>query len=280
MLARPAAVKLIRTDTPGTANRQDAVRQVKRFEREVQATAALRSPHTIEVFDFGIAQDGTFYYVMELLDGLDLQSLIKKHGAIPPERAVFLLRQACHSLHEAHSRGLIHRDIKPANIFVCRYGSDLDFVKVLDFGLVKEWEQPDEADAQLTAAGNVVGTPHFMPPEMVLSDGEIDGRADIYALGCVGYWLVTGELPFQASSIVQLLVMHAHERPVPPSERVDRQIPPKLEQIILRCLAKTPSERQQSALELSEELGAIGIEKDSTPKRAVEWWETNVPVDD
>ncbi len=126
--------------------------------------------------------------------------------------------------------------------------------------------------------GNVVGTPHFMPPEMALSDGEIDGRADIYALGCVGYWLITGELPFQANTIVKLLVMHAHEAPVPPSERVDREIPPRLEDIILRCLAKTPEGRPQSALALSEELAAVSIEKEWTPQRAIEWWEANVPV--
>ncbi len=278
MLARPAAVKLIRTDRLGASDRQGAVRQLQRFEREVQATAALRSPHTIEVFDFGIAQDGTFYYVMELLDGLDLQSLVEDHGAIPPERVVFLLRQACHSLNEAHSGGLVHRDIKPANIFMCRYGSDLDFVKVLDFGLVREWEEPDEEEAKLTAVGHVVGTPQFMPPEMAMADADVDGRADIYALGCVGYWLVTGRLPFEGKSIVELLIMHSREQPVPPSQRGDRKIPAQLEQVILRCLAKNPGERPQSALELSEELHAIGIEKDWTAERAAKWWKKNLPA--
>ncbi len=174
----------------------------------------------------------------------------------------------------------MHRDIKPANIFMCRYGSDLDFVKVLDFGLVREWEEPDAEEAKLTAVGHIVGTPQFMPPEMAMADADVDGRADIYALGCVGYWLVTGRLPFEGKSIVELLIMHSREQPVPPSQRGDRKIPAQLEQVILRCLAKDPGERPQSALELSEELHAIGIEKDWTAERAGKWWKKNLPAAD
>ncbi|UCD24489.1 MAG: serine/threonine protein kinase, partial [Gemmatimonadota bacterium] len=183
MLARDAAVKLIHPELLGAVDAEATNIILKRFEREAQATAALRSPHTVELYDFGIARDGTFYYVMEMLDGLDLQSLVFDYGIQPPERVVKILRQACHSLHEAHRGGLIHRDIKPANIFICRYGVDLDFAKVLDFGIVKQVEIDGKQDSQLTQVGAISGTPAFMAPEMALGEGEVDGRADIYALG-------------------------------------------------------------------------------------------------
>ena len=184
MLARPAAVKLIRASHLG-AEGEDAGRTVlKRFGQEAQATAALRSPHTIVVYDFGLSDDGTFYYVMELLDGMDLDTLVRRYGPQPPERVVHVLRQACHSLHEAHDAGLIHRDIKPANLFICRYGSDLDFVKVLDFGLVSGRSRSARDETKLTREGTVVGSPAFMPPEMALAEYPVEGRADLYALGC------------------------------------------------------------------------------------------------
>ncbi|MGE3191258.1 MAG: serine/threonine-protein kinase, partial [Vicinamibacterales bacterium] len=193
LLARPAAVKLVRPPrAPGDWPVVDEVAPL-RFEREAQATAGLRSPHTVELFDFGVAADGTFYYVMELLDGVDADTLVRRFGPVPAARAIHLLRQACHSLSEAESRGLVHRDVKPANLMVCRYGEDLDFVKVLDFGLVKAlatdlWAS--ETMAAVSRDGMMTGTPAFMAPEQAMGGDEVDGRADIYALGGVACWLL------------------------------------------------------------------------------------------
>ena len=208
-LARSAAVKLIMPSALGAKDEAAAQVTLRRFEREAQTTASLRSPHTIELYDFGVSRDGTFYYVMELLDGLDLQTLVAKHGPQPPERVVFLLRQACHSLYEAHKAGLVHRDIKPANIFMCRYGTDLDFVKVLDFGIVKREQMAGKEEAQLTAVGMISGTPAYLAPEMALAEGPTDGRADLYALGCVGYWLLTGQLVFDKANAMAMVVAHS-----------------------------------------------------------------------
>jgi len=188
MLARPAAVKLIRPETLGTPGEGTAAKTLlRRFEREAQATAMLTSPHSIMLYDFGIAEDGVFYYVMEFLEGRDLKSLIRESGPVPAERAVHFLHAACDSLADAHHRGLIHRDIKPGNLFTCRRGRDFDFIKVLDFGLVKSVRDPGDTVTQLTGSGVTSGTPGFMAPEMVTGDAPVDGRADIYALGCVGY---------------------------------------------------------------------------------------------
>lgn len=276
MLARPAAVKLIRLGvTRGDEVMRAAVQ--KRFEREAQATAALRSPHTIGIFDFGIARDGSFYYVMELLDGLDLDSLVKLDGPQPPERVVHLLRQACHSLHEAHLAGLVHRDIKPANLFVCHYGADVDFVKVLDFGLVAEQVKNPEATA-LTGQHTITGTPAYMAPEMARGTEPIDGRADLYALGCVAYWLLTGQLVFPADTVIGMLMGHLTEAPKPPSTRSGRPVPPALEELILTCLEKDPELRPRSARELSDRLAALNLEAAWTERRAAEWWEEIEPA--
>ena len=194
LLARPAAVKLVREATGGAGEDGHALRQ--RFAREAQATAELQSPHTVQLFDFGMTDTGSFYYVMERLRGMDLQRMVERHGPLPPERAVFLLKQACRSLSEAHALGLVHRDIKPANLFVCRLGPEYDFLKVLDFGVVSR--QGREPMAPITVAGMVLGTPAFLAPELVSGQGSFDGRADIYALGCVAFWLLTGRPPFEA----------------------------------------------------------------------------------
>jgi serine/threonine-protein kinase len=272
MLARDSAVKLIHPEVLGEVN-EDGVRiMLQRFEREAQATAALRSPHTIELYDFGIARDGTFYYVMELLDGLDLQSLVYDYGPQPPERVVMLLRQVCHSLHEAHRGGLVHRDIKPANIFVCRYGTDLDFVKVLDFGIVKRVEIEGKADAQLTQLGAISGTPAYMAPEMAVGGQEIDGRADIYALGCVAYWLLTAQTVFEKPSALAMIMSHANQQPIPISDRTQQAVPEQLEQIVMQCLAKKPEERPQTTLELSNMLAGLKLEAQWTAERAGQWW--------
>ena len=167
---------------------------VERFRREAQAAAVLRSPHTIHLYDFGVTDDGVFYYVMELLDGADLETLVRRFGPLPAARAMFLLRHACRSLGEAHARGMVHRDIKPSNIFTCRLGLNVDFVKVLDFGLVKPARSYDQETMLVTARDVTTGTPAYMAPELALGESDVDARADIYALGCVGYWLLTGRL--------------------------------------------------------------------------------------
>jgi serine/threonine-protein kinase len=274
LLARTAAVKLIQPEVLGSTSDRGTEVILKRFEREAQATAALRSPHTIELYDFGVSRDGALYYVMELLDGLDLYSLVNRYGRQPAGRIAMLLRQACHSLHEAHLHGLIHRDIKPANIFVCRYGADLDFVKVLDFGLVKRGDAQPKKHDQLTQAGAVSGTPAFMSPEQAMGDDEVvDGRSDIYGLGCVGYWLLTGELVFPRSNPMAMVIAHATEEAPPPSSRVGGEIPQKLEDIVMACLRKNPDARPQNARALGKMLEAVEAGDPWTDEMAEAWWE-------
>jgi len=272
LLARPAAVKLIRTEAVGAGDPAKARVMIERFRREAEAAASLRSPHTINLYDFGVAQDGTFFFVMELLDGVDLESLVRRYGPVPPERAVHLLRQACCSLEEAHARGLIHRDIKPSNIFTCRMGLSVDFVKVLDFGLVKAKDEGPQ-DVRLTAPNHTTGTPAYIAPEVVLGNTKVDHRVDIYALGCVAYWLVTGQLVFDAPNSIQLMIRHGHDEPVAPSRRTELPIPPALDATILACLAKRPDDRPQSAGELSRRLlAALDRSEAWTTERAERWW--------
>src|SRR5438874_656254 len=211
MLARPAAIKLIRPSFAGDARAGVSEEAVRRFEREAQVIARLRSPHTVELFDFGIAADGAFYYVMELLDGLDADSLLRRFGPTPPERAIYLLRQVCHSLSEAQSCGLVHRDIKPANIFLCRYGEEYDFVKVLDFGIVKGVRDSAEPSPVHTRENAVQGTPAFIAPEQAMGT-DLDARADIYATGCVAYWLLTGQFVFTAETPMALPLQDTQPR--------------------------------------------------------------------
>ncbi len=271
MLARPAAVKLIRPEVLGA---DEATRStlLRRFEREAQATAALRSCHTIDVYDFGVTEEGAFYYVMELLDGLDLESLVARFGPIPGDRAAHLLRQVCHSLGEAHAHGMIHRDVKPANIYACRLGPDYDFVKVLDFGLVKAIGRAERGGTQLTAEGVTTGTPAYMAPEMALAEDDVDGRADLYSLGCVAYWLVTGHRVFEGDKPMVTIVHHVKTPPVPPSQRTELAIDPRLEELILACLSKAPGDRPQTADELSERLAGVPGAEAWSPGRSREWW--------
>ena len=192
--------------------------------------------------DFGVTPEGAFYYVMELLDGLDLETLVRRFGPVPPERAIHLLIQACDSLAEAHATGLVHRDVKPANILACHWGLKWDFVKVLDFGLVKSaWSMGD--DDHVTSEGTITGTPAYMAPEAALGGQAIDARVDLYGLGCVAYWLLTGERVFVGRTPVEVLLHHVKTPPLPPSERAGRQIPASLEALVLACLAKDPDER-------------------------------------
>ena len=269
MLARPAAIKLIRPSLQQPGASAEAQR---RFAQEAQVIASLRSPHTVDLFDFGIAADGAFYYVMELLDGLDADALVRRFGPVGAGRAIHILRQVCHSLAEAQARGLVHRDIKPANIFLCRYGQDYDFVKVLDFGLVKALAGDADPGPGLTAGNVVQGTPAFIAPEQALGDSAVDGRADIYATGCVAYWLLTGQYVFTAETPMGIVLHHVHTKPAPPSARAERPIPPALDQLVLACLSKDPAERPQSASELSSRLADLDAGLVWTEEDARAWW--------
>jgi eukaryotic-like serine/threonine-protein kinase len=275
MLARPAAIKIIVPSTSGDGRPSVSEEASRRFEREAQAIARLRSPHTVDLFDFGIAENGAFYYAMELLDGLDADRLVRRFGPMPADRTIHVLRQICHSLSEAESNGLVHRDIKPANIFLCRYGEDCDFVKVLDFGLVKALGESVEMTPALTAEHAVAGTPAFIAPEQALGRA-IDGRADIYATGCVAYWLLTGELVFTADTPLALLMQHAQAPPTPPSARVETPIPEALDGLVLSCLNKDPADRPQSARELSRALAEVVGADGWTEERAREWWDRHM----
>ena len=278
MLARPAAIKVIRPAITQNGHGEISEDARRRFEREAQVIARLRSPHTVDLFDFGVAENGAFYYVMELLDGLDVDRLVRRFGPLPPERAIFVLRQICHSLSEAESCGLIHRDIKPANIFLCRYGEDHDFVKVLDFGLVKAFDDSADQGPELSREHTVHGTPAFIAPEQALGRSNLDGRVDIYATGCVAYWLLTGHLVFTADTSMALLLQHVHTPASPPSGRAEQHIPEALDRLVLSCLAKDPSQRPQSARELSSRLGEINGGDAWTETRARDWWSKHQPV--
>jgi transcriptional regulator with AAA-type ATPase domain len=268
LLARPAAIKLIRHDSQVGVAREELVR---RFQREAQVTSALRSPHTVQLYDFGVDDSGGFYYVMELLEGVDLQTMVKRFGPQPAERVVMLLRQACRSLAEAHEHGLVHRDIKPANLFVTRLGFEYDYLKVLDFGIVKDQLSGYEV-TMLSSQGLLPGTPAFMAPELV-TEGTIDGRADLYSLACVAYWALTGQLVFQANSPLTMLMQHANTTPVPPSQVSELPIPKQLEAVIMTCLEKEPAKRLSSALELDARLAEVPDKDPWTNDRAKAWWE-------
>ncbi len=273
MLARPAAVKLIKPEILGTMQSGEIERLHGRFEQEVQATAALSSPHTVDIYDYGLARNGAFYYVMELLDGIDMETLVSRFGPVEPERAVHFLIQACHSLGEAHGRQLIHRDIKPANLFVCTYGDDHDFVKVLDFGLVKQERAKAEDEPQLTVDGAMAGTPAYMFPEAVSGKATIDARSDIYSLGCVAYWLLTGRRLFSAETPMAMLVAHATTEPEAPSLSSELAIPAELDRVILACLSKNPDDRPRNAAELARRLRGVEFHLPWDQERARDWWE-------
>jgi serine/threonine-protein kinase len=275
-LARPAAVKLIREEMIPDGDHESTERLLQRFKREAKATAGLRSPHTVEIYDFGIAKDGTFFYAMEYLDGLDLETLVERYGPQPAERAIYLIRQACDSLADAHQNLLTHRDVKPANIYACKMGVSYDYVKLLDFGLVASTARED-ISVQLTAEDQTSGTPAYMAPEMALGKDEVDGRADIYALGCVGYWLLTGKQVFEGDTPVAVLVEHVKTAPVPPSQRSEIDVPADLEKVILKCLEKDPADRYQTAEELAIALDACSLAGSWDNARARNWWTQHVP---
>jgi eukaryotic-like serine/threonine-protein kinase len=264
LLRRPCAVKLIRPDQAGDAQ------TLARFEREVQATATLTHPNTVEIFDYGHAEDGTFYYVMEYLPGLNLEDLVEKYGPMPPERAAHLLRQVCQALREAHSIGLIHRDIKPSNIVACERGKVYDVAKLLDFGLVKNSGLGDD-NARLTHEGSFTGSPAFVSPEQAAGNQQLDARSDIYNVGAVAYFLITGELLFDRGSTLQMLHAHAYE-PLVPLQRFQEAVPAELQRVILRCLEKDPDRRYQDAASLDKALAAATCAGQWTVEKAEDWW--------
>jgi serine/threonine-protein kinase len=283
LLARDAAVKLVRPEVLGAGTAGDAEVIRRRFEREAQATAALSSPHTIKVFDYGVTNDGTFYYVMELLAGRDLESLVREFGPVPADRAMFLLRQACHSLADAHARGLVHRDVKPANIYVCRLGLEYDFVKVLDFGLVKlrhsgagSATELRTVDQTLARIDHTTGTPAYMAPEIILGETDVDRRADVYALGCVAYYLLTGQLVFEADTPMKMLLQHVQAEPIRPSQRTELPIPRELDDLVLACLQKNPDRRPQNAEELFNLAQRCRTCETWGQPQARLWWETHL----
>jgi serine/threonine-protein kinase len=257
MLARPAAIKLIRPEALAGQDGAQAQLAAARFRREADAAARLKSPHTVQLYDFGVTEEGRLYLVMELLEGINLDQLVRREGPLPAARAMHILRQVCESLDEAHDAGLVHRDIKPGNIHLGRVGREQDFVKVLDFGLVKSIAGRGAEDSLATIAGTMaLGTPAFMAPEMVEGEG-VDGRADLYSLGCVAYYLLTGHLVFEAETVLQTIIMHLQREPVPPSRRTENPVPPGLERLVLACLAKRPADRPQSAAELGAGLAIV-----------------------
>jgi serine/threonine-protein kinase len=274
LLAREAAIKFIRPESMLLADTEATRTMLRRFELEAKTTASLTSAHTIELYDYGVSDDGTFYYIMELLDGLDCDRLVRQFGALPPSRVVHLMAQICESLEEAHEKGLIHRDVKPANIYVCRSGVRCDFIKVLDFGLVTH-QRHAAADVMLTPPEHTIGTPAFMAPE-VAQGQEIDGRSDLYGLGCVAYWLVTGRQVFEGSGVLDVISKHLRVEPDPPSRHAPG-VPRELEALILRCLEKSPERRPRNAREVARLLRSVPVQDPWDAEHAEAWWAEHIP---
>ena len=266
MLRRPTAIKILRPETAG----EDALR---RFEREVLLTASLSHPSTVAIFDYGRTPQGLFYYAMEYLDGLNLEQLVARDGPQPPARVAHILRQICGALGEAHAVGLIHRDVKPANIILSERGGLPDVAKIVDFGLVKSFETVrSPADIEVTSVNLLVGTPLYMAPEAIGGNTAIDGRSDLYALGAVGFFLLTGSPVFRAQSVVEVFAHHLHTPPEPPSLRSGNHVPDDLERVILRCLAKRPGERYDNARALQHALDRCAENSPWDNELALQWW--------
>jgi serine/threonine protein kinase len=259
LMRRPTAIKLLR---------QVDELSLARFEREVKLTCQLCHPNTIAIYDYGRTADGVFYYAMELLEGLDLEAVINVEGTLPLERVIHILKQACGSLAEAHDMGLVHRDIKPANIFLTRRGGIHDFVKVLDFGLVKSVAS---VTANVTEANAIAGTPNYMSPEMVGRQGKIDHRTDLYALGCIAFFLLSGRCIFEKDAVVSVLMAHLNE-PAPSLADLGVHVPAEMEAVIATCLAKSPSDRYPDARSLAAALDAVPGAGEWTEARAAECW--------
>ncbi|MCA9232695.1 MAG: serine/threonine protein kinase [Planctomycetales bacterium] len=264
MMKRPCAIKIIRPEKAGNPQ------VIARFEREVRATAKLSHWNSIDIYDYGRTDDGTFYYVMEFLPGHNLGELVNGHGPLPASRIVHLMQQACDALAEAHNLGLVHRDIKPANIFCAYRGGHFDVAKLLDFGLAKPIAEPQ--DIELTQEGAITGSPLFMSPEQAMGSAEVDERSDIYSLGAVMYFMATGHAPFEYPQPIKVMVAHSSEQPRPPRDW-NPEVPVELEEIILRCLEKQPEDRFQDATALAEALRDVPISRPWTRTNASDWWQ-------
>jgi serine/threonine-protein kinase len=263
MLRRPTAIKLLPPDRAGET-------ALARFEREVQMTAQLSHPNTVAIYDYGRTPDGVFYYAMEYLDGINLEDLVRRYGAQPAGRVVSILDQVCGALAEAHERGLVHRDIKPANIILTERGGEPDVAKVVDFGLVKPFAS-EEPSLTMSTPGVVTGTPLYLSPEALTAPDDGDPRSDLYALGAVGYFLVTGRPLFDGTTVAEIIGHHLHTEPEPPSRRFGRPLPADVERVILQCLRKKPAERPAGARALREQLRRSDAPA-WTLEQAVEWW--------
>jgi serine/threonine-protein kinase len=263
LLRRPTAVKLLPADRAGLSN-------LSRFEREVQLTSSLTHPNTVAIYDYGHTPDGIFYYAMEYLDGMDLEELVELDGPQDPARVIHVMKQVCGALAEAHGVELVHRDIKPANIVLCERGGVPDTAKVLDFGLVKQLSTSGVGPG-VSTVNNIMGTPLYLSPEAISSPEKVDATSDLYALGAVAYYLVTGKAVFEGETLVEVCGHHLHSVPVTPSERLGRSVPPKLEDLILRCLAKQPADRPKTAALLRDEFDRCGVPP-WTDAQARSWW--------
>ena len=272
MLRRPTAIKLLPPEKTGADS-------IRRFEREVQLTARLSHPNTIAIFDYGRTPDGVFYYAMEYLEGLNLEEIVRREGPQDPGRVIHILRQVVGALSEAHETGLIHRDIKPANIILCQRGGMPDVAKVVDFGLVKPIVTTEaEATIMGTSQHFLTGTPMYMAPEAIKGEQFVDGRSDLYALGAVGHFLLTGSPIFSADNVVEIVAHHLHTIPTPPSQYGGRAVPPDLEAVLMQCLAKDPGARFRTARELAHQLGACAEATPWSLDRAAELWASFSPT--
>lgn len=262
LLRRPTAIKLLHPERSSGA-------LLVRFEREVQLTSTLRNPNTIVVYDYGRTPEGVFYYVMEYLDGASLEELVTRTGPLPESRVVHILTGLSSALEEAHAVGLVHRDIKPGNAFVCRLGQHPDFVKLLDFGLVKDTVATGDVSA--TGVTTIMGTPLYLSPEAIVTPHTVDARSDLYALGAVAYFLLTGKPPFLGSSMMEVCAQHLHAPVVPPSQRLGRALEPALESLVLSCLEKDPTQRPASARELLARLERVTLEPWTRARAELSW---------
>lgn len=265
LMCRPTAIKVLQP------NEEDREMALARFEREVKLASMLTHPNTITIYDYGRTNDNTFYYAMEFLEGLNLQTLVEKFGPVSVPRCIYFLNQICASLAEAHEHDIIHRDIKPSNIFITRRGGLFDFVKVLDFGLAKQVNL-DDTPPGITRKGAFLGTPRYVAPEIIYGNGDIDQRADIYNVGAVAYWMLTGQALFASSSNIELIVDHVKTVPRRPSEISEISIPTELDDIIMKCLQKNPADRYQSVTELMCALTSVPVQDAWTQKQAHTWW--------
>jgi serine/threonine protein kinase len=263
MLRRPTAIKMLDVDKVNDAS-------IARFEREVQITCQLNHPNTVAIYDYGRTPEGVFYYAMEYLDGINLQTLVEKYGPQPEGRVIHILSQVCGSLFEAHSLGLVHRDIKPANIMLNRRGGETDVVKVLDFGLVKALDEEKQAGA--TAANSLTGTPLYMAPEAIQAPNSVDARSDLYAVGAVGYFLLTGKAVFDAASIVELCKQHIEAVPMTPSQRLGKSVSTELEHALLACLEKSRNKRPATARDLAQLLARCPTATTWSQDASEAWW--------